>query len=39
MFERDENPAYEKLTNDAAQIIARWATNDWSESNSEIQIA
>lgn len=39
MFERNENPAYEKLTNDAAQLIAKWATNDWYESSSDAQIA
>lgn len=38
MFERNENPAYEKLTDDAAQIISKWAMNDWYESSSEAQI-
>lgn len=32
MFEPKENPAYEKLANDAKQLITAWTKNDWYES-------
>ena len=32
MFEPKENPAYEKLANDAKQLITTWTKNDWYES-------
>lgn len=38
MFKPKENPGYEKLTDDAAQLIAKWIGNDWYESSSEAQI-
>lgn len=38
MFESKENPGYDKLTNDAAQTIARWTMNDWYESSTEADI-
>lgn len=39
MFEPKENPGYDKLTNDAAQMIAGWTTNDWYETSTEAEIA
>lgn len=33
MFEPKDNPAYEKLANDARDMIAAWLRNDWYESN------
>lgn len=39
MFEPKDNPGYEKLTSDAAQLIAKWTTNDWYESSTEGEIA
>ncbi|KAF7542313.1 hypothetical protein G7046_g10180 [Stylonectria norvegica] len=35
MFTPRENPGYEKLSQDAKGLIARWAKNDWYESSSE----
>ncbi|KUI59320.1 hypothetical protein VP1G_06584 [Cytospora mali] len=37
MFEPKENPGYEKLSNDAAELIAKWTRNDWYESSTETQ--
>lgn len=36
MFEPKENPGYEKLSNDAAELIAKW-TNDWSEDSTDTE--
>lgn len=33
MFEPAKNPGYEKLSNDAAELIAKWTRNDWYESS------
>lgn len=38
MFEPTENPGYEKLTDGAAQLIAKWTMNDWYESSTEADI-
>ncbi|KAK4192028.1 hypothetical protein QBC35DRAFT_485410 [Podospora australis] len=35
MFEPKENPGYEKLGNDAKDMIASWMNNDWYESSAE----
>ncbi|KAL2134046.1 hypothetical protein VTI74DRAFT_1157 [Chaetomium olivicolor] len=34
MFEPRDNPNYEKLTNDARDMVAGWLRNDWYESSS-----
>lgn len=39
MFEPKENPGYEKLTDDAARLIAKWSKNEWSDSSTEGEIA
>lgn len=39
MFEPKENPGYDKLSNTAADLIAKWSRNDWYESSSEGEIA
>ncbi|KAK7736274.1 hypothetical protein SLS53_007109 [Cytospora paraplurivora] len=33
MFEPTKNPGYEKLSNDAAELIAKWTRNEWYESS------
>lgn len=38
MFEPKENPGYDKLTNGAAELIAKWTRNDWYESSTEADI-
>lgn len=38
MFEPNENPGYDKLTDGAAQLIAKWTMNDWYESSTEADI-
>ncbi|KLU81222.1 hypothetical protein MAPG_00315 [Magnaporthiopsis poae ATCC 64411] len=35
MFEPAQNPGYEKLTTDAAGLIASWTRNEWYESSAE----
>ncbi|KAK2591848.1 hypothetical protein QQS21_010457 [Conoideocrella luteorostrata] len=35
MFEPKENPAYEKLSHDAAGLIAQWSRNEWYETSTE----
>lgn len=35
MFEPAQNPGYEKLTTDAAGLIASWTRNGWYESSAE----
>ncbi|KIE02920.1 catalytic protein, partial [Metarhizium majus ARSEF 297] len=35
MFEPKENPGYEKLSHDAAGLIAQWSRNDWYENSTE----
>lgn len=37
MFEPKENPGYEKLSNDTAELIASWTRNDWYESSRDTQ--
>lgn len=39
MFEPNENPGYDKLSNTAADLIAKWLRNDWYESSTEGEIA
>lgn len=39
MFEPKENPGYDKLSNTAAELIAKWTRNDWYESSTEGEIA
>lgn len=39
MFEPKENPGYDKLSGTAADLIAKWSTNDWYESSTEGEIA
>lgn len=34
MFEPKENPGYDKLSHDAASLIAQWSRNDWYEGSS-----
>ncbi|KXX75555.1 hypothetical protein MMYC01_207621 [Madurella mycetomatis] len=34
MFEPKENPGYEKLANDARDMVAGWMDNDWYEASS-----
>jgi len=34
MFEPKENPGYEKLANEARDMVAGWFRNDWYESSS-----
>jgi hypothetical protein len=34
MFEPKENPNYERLANDARDMVAGWLSNDWYESSS-----
>lgn len=38
MFEPRENSGYDKLTDGAAQLIAKWTMNDWYESSTEADI-
>jgi hypothetical protein len=38
MFEPKENPGYDKLSNTAAELIAKWTKNDWYESSTEAEI-
>ncbi|KAH8781327.1 hypothetical protein F5883DRAFT_600023 [Diaporthe sp. PMI_573] len=38
MFEPKENPGYDKLSDTAAEFIARWTRNDWYESSTEGEI-
>lgn len=38
MFEPKENPGYDKLSNTAAELIAKWTRNDWYESSTEGEI-
>ncbi|KAG5976202.1 hypothetical protein E4U55_007455 [Claviceps digitariae] len=35
MFEQTENPAYEKLSHDAAGLIAQWSRNEWYETSAD----
>lgn len=35
MFEEGENPAYEKLSHDAAGLIAQWSRNEWYETSTD----
>ncbi|KAG6002461.1 hypothetical protein E4U21_003027 [Claviceps maximensis] len=35
MFEEKENPAYEKLSHDAAGLIAQWSRNEWYETSAD----
>lgn len=35
MFEPKDNPGYDKLTENAAQLIAKWTRNDWYESSTD----
>ncbi|KAG5980939.1 hypothetical protein E4U43_006677 [Claviceps pusilla] len=35
MFEKLENPAYEKLSHDAAGLIAQWTRNEWYETSTD----
>ena len=35
MFEPKDNPNYNKLTTDAAELIAAWSKNDWYETSNE----
>ncbi|KAK1751857.1 hypothetical protein QBC47DRAFT_391217 [Echria macrotheca] len=35
MFEPKENPNYEKMSNEARDMIAGWLNNDWYESSAE----
>ncbi|KAL1868522.1 hypothetical protein Daus18300_005956 [Diaporthe australafricana] len=39
MFEPKENPGYEKLANGAAELVAKWSSNDWYESSTDGEIA
>lgn len=39
MFEPKENPGYDKLSGTAADLIAKWSSNDWYESSTEGEIA
>jgi hypothetical protein len=34
MFEPSENPGYDKLANDAKNMITTWLQNDWYQSSS-----
>lgn len=38
MFEPKENPGFDKLSNTAAELIAKWTRNDWYESSTESEI-
>jgi hypothetical protein len=38
MFEPKENPGYDKLSDTAAEFIAKWTRNDWYESSTEGEI-
>ncbi|KAK3302260.1 uncharacterized protein B0T15DRAFT_298876 [Chaetomium strumarium] len=38
MFEPSENPDYQKLANEARDMIASWLRNDWYESSSADEI-
>ncbi|KAJ9154923.1 Very-long-chain (3R)-3-hydroxyacyl-CoA dehydratase [Pleurostoma richardsiae] len=38
MFEPKENPGYEKLAQDATQMITSWTRNDWYESSGQEQL-
>jgi len=38
MFTPKDNPAYEKLANDATQMIVRWVQKDWYESSGRAAI-
>ena len=31
MFEKEENPGYQKLSHDAAGLIAQWMRGEWYE--------
>ena len=35
MFERKDNPNYDKLAGDARDLIAEWTRNDWYEASFE----
>ena len=37
MFEPKENPSYDKLSEDAAGLIAKWSNNDWYASSTEVE--
>lgn len=39
MFEPKENPGYEKLSHDAAGLIAQWSRNNWYENSTETTTA
>ncbi|EFY98784.1 hypothetical protein X797_001730 [Metarhizium robertsii] len=39
MFEPKENPGYEKLSHDAAGLIAQWSRNDWYDNSTETTTA
>lgn len=34
MFEPKENPGYEKLANNARDMVVGWMNNDWYEASS-----
>ncbi|KAG5953231.1 hypothetical protein E4U53_006244 [Claviceps sorghi] len=35
MFEQDLNPAYEKMSHDAAGLITQWSRNEWYETSAD----
>lgn len=39
MFEPKENPGYDKLSQNAAELIAKWSANDWYDSSTEGEIS
>lgn len=39
MFEPKDNPGYDKLINDAAQLISKWTMNDWYASSTDAEIS
>jgi hypothetical protein len=35
MFERKENPGFDRLSREATELIVSWARNDWYETSFE----
>lgn len=35
MFQPKDNPGFEKLANEARDMVASWLRNDWYESSGE----
>jgi hypothetical protein len=38
MFDPKHNPNYQKLSNDAKEMIVTWTKNDWYESSTRNEV-